>query len=293
MKGGKTASGYTIVEVMIFLAVSGVLFVLAMVTINGQQRQANFAQGVRDFQAAMDDTVNDIRNGNFPDFGTAYTCTADSSNAPKFTGGGPTDTGTHGTHEKCTYLGKVAQFGASSNEVKVYTVVGRRVGAITEGDPKDFQDAKPTIPQGPGAPNFEENFTIPGGVEVTAVKVKKGPTVYDVTAIGFFSAFTKTTVDNDPLNDNLVQVVPIFGSDTQNVLDILKGDSSVGYNSWLSRASADSSPDVVVICLRHGSVGKTAALIIGGNKSRSSTSLHIDDADDATDAVIGGFTCPG
>lgn len=300
MKGGRTASGYTIVEVMIFLAVSGMLFVLAMLTINGQQARANFTQGTRDFQAAVDDVINDIRNGFFPDPGTNYTCTVSGDNAPTFSGAmSPGDTGDKGTHDKCTFIGKVMQFTLDESKVTVHTVVGRRIGAKSGGDPQDFHDARPVIPNEVSAPSFTEEFNIPGGLVVTAIQAKKGAgDDYSVRAVGFFSAFTNSSNPDKPLNNALVQVVPIrpLGG-LQTAPEIINGAYNPG--SWAADyAKDDSFPDAVVICLRQGSGGKIAALIIGDNKSRSATALYVDDAQDAADRAMGGdgsgseFVCP-
>lgn len=290
MKGGKTANGYTIVEIMIFLAVTGALFMLAMITINGQQAKADFAQGTRDFQSQVDDVINDIQNGNFPAPSGNFTCTASAGSAPSFTGGSPGDTGLQGTHDKCVYFGKIAQFSTGS-DVTVSTVVAKRQSA-SGLEPATFTDARPIVPTGAAA--MTEKFTLSGGIKVTQIKVKKGGNAYDVGAIGFVNSFTKNTENN-----GLVNVLPIFGTDLSaattgpsSVSGIVNGSVIAG--SWiLTRAANDSNPDVIIICLRqNGPGGQRAGLFIGDAKSKSSTNLHIGDLNSATTAVVGGFTCP-
>jgi type II secretory pathway pseudopilin PulG len=58
--------GYTILEVMIFLATTGVLFASAAVAVGGSQRQAQYSQAVRDFETQIKDVANDAANGFYP-----------------------------------------------------------------------------------------------------------------------------------------------------------------------------------------------------------------------------------
>ncbi len=292
MKGGTTASGYTIVEVMIFLAVTGILFVVAMVMINGQQNKANFAQGVRDFQAAIDDSINDIRNGNFPQKSGNYVCTvatpSSPTSPPSFGIGAPADDNTvQGSHEKCVFLGKVVQYGSNWDRAEVYTTVGRRLNASGK-DPENFAQALPVIPTGSDA--LRESFTIQGGLNVKSIRFKTtAPVPYSVWAIGFFNSFTNSNNPLNPQNNGLVTVLPVQGTtdgssggDPASVVD--------GASGWVT-ATADADAGLakkIVICLQQGSGGKVAALIIGENGDSNTTSLHIDDADTAANNILGG-----
>ncbi|MBI3624088.1 hypothetical protein HY218_00480, partial [Candidatus Saccharibacteria bacterium] len=63
VRGGNPGNGFTIVESMIFLAVTGTLMLVAFLMINGKQAQAQFATGVRDFNSKIEDIINDISTG--------------------------------------------------------------------------------------------------------------------------------------------------------------------------------------------------------------------------------------
>ncbi len=63
MNRGNRSTGYTIVETMIFLAVSSLMFISAMILINGRQSRAEFIQAVRVFEANLRDVANDVSTG--------------------------------------------------------------------------------------------------------------------------------------------------------------------------------------------------------------------------------------
>ncbi len=61
----RSDNGYTIVEAMIFLAVSGVLFVSAMAAVSGQQQKTQFYQSIRDLDSNIRDKINEVGSGTF------------------------------------------------------------------------------------------------------------------------------------------------------------------------------------------------------------------------------------
>ena len=69
MHGGTTKAysvGFTIIEVMIFLTISGLTFVIAASFINGKEAKAEFQQGMNNTNALLQGVINDGTNGNYP-----------------------------------------------------------------------------------------------------------------------------------------------------------------------------------------------------------------------------------
>lgn len=67
--GVRGTKGYTIIEVMIFMVVSGGLLVSVLGSISGQQQKTRFQTGVRDFESQIQDMINDVETGYYPSNG--------------------------------------------------------------------------------------------------------------------------------------------------------------------------------------------------------------------------------
>lgn len=133
--------GYTIVEVLIFLAVSAVLFGSTMALLAGKQQKAQFSNAVRDFETQIIDVANDVSNGYYQSSGN-IACTA--GNPPNVTVGSPQQTG---TNSDCVLLGRIIKlgYGATPQDEKIgiYTLVGNRLSGLTDVD--TLSAANPTL----------------------------------------------------------------------------------------------------------------------------------------------------
>src|SRR6187551_190361 len=105
MKGGRKSSGFTIVETLIVLAVTGGLFVAAAAMISGRQTRTEFEQSVRKIHAQIQQTINEASIGYYPNKNN-FSCAAGGS-GPIITAASPAS---QGQNEGCMFLGKVMQF---------------------------------------------------------------------------------------------------------------------------------------------------------------------------------------
>jgi prepilin-type N-terminal cleavage/methylation domain-containing protein len=154
MLGGKNSKnkhprGYTIIEVMIVLAVSGVMFVLAASFINGKQERTAFTEGVNDTASRLQDVIEQVGDGEYSDIKlncqfngsqTTFPTTLPSQN--------------QGANSPCVFLGKLWYFPtlpAPTSETSAYQVLsiagGRAVD--TAGSPPteitDLTNAHPAV----------------------------------------------------------------------------------------------------------------------------------------------------
>src|ERR1044071_4210461 len=84
MRGGEQKQGYTIVEVMVFLAISGFMFLIAAGFVAGRQSTAEFKQGMNSINDQMRQVINDVGNGFYPS-NSDFTCNAVLPGQPPFT----------------------------------------------------------------------------------------------------------------------------------------------------------------------------------------------------------------
>lgn len=190
----RTRGGYTIIEVLVVLAVALITFLAALIVFSGKQGKTEFSQAMRDAESRIQSAVNDVGVSRFPD-ASNFTCVIDaSSKRPKMT---DVPSGT-GTNKHCIFLGKAIQIVTDGDpntpdNLYSYTVLGRR--AIDDGTTvTDFDNANPTSistsTPGPGDPDLTEEYTILFGATVVSAKVDASPSETDL--VGFYSSLQPT-----------------------------------------------------------------------------------------------------
>lgn len=115
MNGGKNKQplGYTIVEVLIVLAVSGVMFVIAASFINGKQARTAFLTGTNQFSADTQAVINQVSSGQYSDI--PVTCTATVGNVPRISSGNPL-LNHQGGNPQCEFVGKAIRISSGNSE---------------------------------------------------------------------------------------------------------------------------------------------------------------------------------
>lgn len=111
MKGGKTPLGYTVLEVMIVLAISGVMFIIAQNFVNGKQARTAFTQGVNELSSQLQNTADQVGDGQFSDI-QMPTCQVNTASYVTFPTAAPTRE--QGTNTSCVFLGKLVYFFAAA-----------------------------------------------------------------------------------------------------------------------------------------------------------------------------------
>ncbi len=263
------SAGFTIIEVMIVLAVSGGMLSAAAVMISGQQERAQFSTSVREVENKLVDIFNDVETGYYPNNGSincrVVSGESDANARPSLVAGpGPEQ----GTNQDCLFLGKAIQFYKTSSTDPVsnyrsYTMIGRRQ-AIGNKDVANILEAKPTA--------FDESVetgSFSGAVEVTEVRYPSiTPNISDaspnnvresvvvVAPLGAFSALEPSTAASNgkprlaDLNfgpNGFDNNAPYFRSSISNLED----------------PNVDHASKGVVICLRNAAGGRVAAVAVG------------------------------
>ena len=71
----KGTGGFTIVETLIVLAVSGLLLISAIVMISGRTNKTQFTTAANDLKQSLEQVINEISSGYFPNANN-FQCTA-------------------------------------------------------------------------------------------------------------------------------------------------------------------------------------------------------------------------
>jgi prepilin-type N-terminal cleavage/methylation domain-containing protein len=182
MNGGKRPLGYTIIEVMIVLAVSGVMFVIAATFISGKQATTAFTAGVNEMSSQLQDLIDQVQRGKYSDIplfcqpGTPVTFPSGTTKQ-------------QGENEGCVFLGKVIHFnvGDVADDYETASIAASRL---------DSNGIAATTPVTAGAayiPDLTTQGRVPQGLEVTQIKDRNNNPLS--LAIGFLQS---QGTNNDP-----------------------------------------------------------------------------------------------
>lgn len=277
MKRQIKAGGYTIVEVMIFLGVSGGLLAIAMLLLSGQQGRQQFTQSIRDTDSKIQDIINDVNTGYFPNTDN-FGCMALSSGGPPIPN--KVTSQEQGKHLGCSFIGKVVQFapdGTNGEGMKLITVVGRQFVHEPLSDiVENLVEAKP-VPLIGHPVDTSEDIYLSYGLRVKSITyTNNSNSEVPIGAIGFFSSFSNSSGSDVLSGKQSTQMVVIPNSALgQNngeirgrILDIGSLDVATLKNQYINRP--------VTICFVSGSSNQHGIIKIGGNKDLT-TALSIEE----------------
>lgn len=267
MNGGSNQQGFTVVEVLIVLAVTGILFVSAAVTIVGKQNQAQFDQAIRQVQSQIQQTINDVSIGYYPNLNN-FTCSA-SGGALSISSG----SSTQGTNTGCVFLGKVMQFGVGSNPEQFTTFTLAGLQQDTSGNQiLSLASSKPlaiaTTPSHSGIPNAYVTTDLEGGLSVVNMKYSSR----NVGAVAFVSNLAPSGSSSVVSGSQQVGLVPIDGTN----LNASQTATAEVIDNQLSSGTATMNPTGgVQVCVASGSTNQSGLITIGGNGRDLSVTLSI------------------
>jgi prepilin-type N-terminal cleavage/methylation domain-containing protein len=255
MNGGKNRQplGYTIVEVMVVLAVSGVMFLIAAQFISGKQEKAAFTAGVNDTASRIQDVIEQVNDGKYSD--VPIGC------ALSLSGTGLTINGLvgaqQGTQNQCVFLGKLLEFNAGSPNYTVASIAGSFLSGDTQ---PTLANDNPTLT----SPYLDDSQVTPQSLDVTHILIKDdngNPLALDsVFNFGFIQSLGSSNGST-------------FNTGAQTLLLVYSPSAGV-----FKYAQA------VTVCVTDHI--QTSRLVLGGN-AVSQGSLNVD-----IQHVDPGVTCP-
>lgn len=266
----RPSAGYTILESLIFLAVSGVLFALIVPTFIGRQDNVRFSESVRDLDNKIQDVINDVSTGYFPS--SDIKCYVDNTNNIKIEANGGTQ---QGTRKDCVFLGKViAANGSSANRdlIDTLTVVGKR--QVNGHNSQTIAEATPTAvapdTNDAAIPNLTETYQTKWGLKVNKITVVNSSTPINMSAFAVMSKLSGNT------SGGQVDIVPMGGTTfTESRQQLATDIKSYGLvNGW--DASNVNRPGGILMCLTDASDKRQAAILIGGRAGIAKTEVIFD-----------------
>lgn len=255
MERARKQRGFTIIEVLIVLAVTAAMFILAVASINGKQSETEFQQSVNDIVSSLQQTIDQVAAGDYTNTGN-FTCDGTSGNV--------VITGTRGishqgSNNGCIFLGKVLQFGVKktspqqSQQYITYTLAGllNNGGSLTA--------AKPTVvaPGGTIA-NYAVTSELHDGLTVSSMSYN-GTNIGAIAFVNGLGQYPGGTLLSGSQN---ITLVPINGT----VLDATPASTITAINRYLT-SSPQNPGNGVQICFASGGTNQSGLVTIGGTGS--------------------------
>jgi prepilin-type N-terminal cleavage/methylation domain-containing protein len=244
MKGGKNKQplGYTIIEVMIVLAVSGLMFVIAASFINGKQQQASFKSGINQLASQIQDVIEQVTDGKYSDIPINCVNNAGTLNLPK-------GAQQQGTNQDCVFVGKFMHFdvGGIQNKYEIFSLANLR-------DTTSLAGATPITPYA---------FPFTGGYELTTkADTPQSLNVKSVTLNGTISiyGFGFTQSQGTPIG----RTGYVSGGQTIGLVYALTLSSTASESTAAQEITSGGlgGGDSVSMCVTDG--GHYAQILLGG-----------------------------
>jgi competence protein ComGC len=295
MKGGSQAkitptAGFTIVEVMIFLAISSFMFIVAIAALSGKQGQTEFSTGLGTFVSQLQTTISNVGTGyyNVP---SNITCSASDSGGTIYPELSLRD-GTIGQNSQCTYIGEVLEFGTTSGGNQAYTTYP--VAGLHYQDNQSPTEATSLATARPETISSIASTTVmPYGLQVASVTYNSGAA--STGAIGFMTTFNNYTssggtnildsgsqsVNLDPIPDNSLSGNTSNYSAIVSNIDTLTDDCSAqGLVCYTNNPSATASTNPVggiQMCVNSGTTNNYVILTFGGSTGIGTINQQVHD----------------
>lgn len=288
-------SGFTIVEVMIVLAVTTLLFISIAMTISGKQQHAEFDSAIRDVQAQIQQIINQTGAGYYP--AGDYTCAASGDDGSVTIQPDPGHS-SQGQNSDCVFLGNALHFsdGSSSGGDAIpsdtfltYPIAGLASATGT------FDQADPTIID----PTISKN-QLQYGLHVIAMNdVTQADTPISIGSFAIVQSLGKDATDNPGALANGAQslelVVPnnpagdpddpddsaspsLLSNGTQAEETALNSlFQSDGYDTSDGSDNSYSQSTAVTICFASGSTNQSGLITVGNDNNSLSVELKVFD----------------
>ncbi len=260
--------GFTIVETMIVLAVTGLLFVSIATVIAGRQGKVQFQQAINEVKTELKQAMSEAQSGYYPSQEN-FTC-RDAGPRLEFPSRTP-GSADQGTNDICVFLGKVVQFSSVSDPQLyiIHSLAGRN-GA------ENFDTSKATV-----IPWTSDKKQLKSGLQARYMRARHGAGNYDVGAVAFVSSFGKNQGSGMMYGSQSLQIVAInhtrlSHSDTDTAL--INSNIKGSYN----RPEYLNPDGGVEICLESGTSRQSGLITIGGKGRMNAVTLAIKETPDCS-----------
>lgn len=268
-------AGFTIIETMIVLGVTGALFMLAFLAVNGKQNTTEFHQALNDIQSVIQQTISQVGAGEYGNTAN-FTCNGTGGSLVILAG-----VNNQGANTGCIFLGKAVQFGVlntSPQKYVTYTIAGlqNNNGSLSAATPTAIAPGI-TTNNNAGFPNASTPDILHNGLKVVSMNSVSGAGVKTpIGAVAFISGLGTYNGSQLISGSQQISMLPIPSSNlnttTQSAVDAI--------NKQLVNATTPAGG--VQICFQSGGTNQSGLVTVGSNGRELSVSTVIKSTTNCT-----------
>lgn len=229
----RRALGYTIIEVMMALAIGGTMLVSATVLLKGTRSETEFIQAMRDVDSKIQTIISGINSGSY-NVSDRYQCALVGGRpylAEIASGGAPHEVG---TSSECLVLGRAIQGVVGKSQLYIRTVLGARYYTNAAGQKiaaANLFETKPTPATIENGGDLTETFTITArGAVLKSTSYNDGATRGDMAGIYYDPAVTTNRVTTQALIGRVYELQSSPSDPNANVNNFIQ--ERPGYRSY-------------------------------------------------------------
>lgn len=273
--------GFTLIEVMIVLAVTGMLFISSAALISGKQNRTAFDQAIHQVESQLQQIINEVSIGYYPNMNNVQ-CNGAASVVLTRTPGTA-----QGTNAGCIFVGKALQFGVNGTDpqqFKVYSLAGLQRGGAGGAETRSLTESRavaiaPTATNG-ALPDATATEVLENGLQVQRMWYNNGAGDRQIGIVAFTTSFASFDSATGAImsGSQRVDVVPLDDSNTNSSLDrsVTTGVGAVNaLTSSTATASNVNPSNGVFICFRSGTTNQSGLITLGNRNRQLSVKLDI------------------
>ena len=260
-------TGFTIVEVMIVLAITGGLFISAAVMISGRTNKAQFEQSINQITAQLRQSINEVSTGYYPNRG--FQCQANGATVSITAG-----TTEQGTNSGCMLLGKALQFGVQNTDPEQFIsfpIAGRQqlsdgtqVTSLSAAGPKVISPSTSLA----SVPDSTDKQTLQYGLKVS--KMYYNTEANPIGTVAFVTTLAQYEGSQITSGAQRINLMPVSGT----ALNQTQRQAAELVNTRLATSPVRPSGGVF-ICFDSGTTNQSGLVQIGGDNRQLSVTLTI------------------
>lgn len=277
----KPQNGYTIIEVLLVLAISTLMLLAATRVFKGRQADQQYTQAIQDLSSKIVNFGTEVSAGIFP-ASEGFSCQLDTQGTPVLSTASSVS-GDIGFRDPCLFLGRVIQVVPGTGDLHLYTVMGSKstiIGNLYRPNPKTLIDEAHPVIAHTGLDNLVmyEKYKIPSGAKIMSSRFISAGTTYGTgikyDMAGIYSGVSGVSPTSGP-SQIMLWGYPIDSSVASNVPNnnrLPLGDSSVDgcvRNSCVTTVDAEKWE----LCVQNPENSRSILLIVESAASGLITSM--------------------